>query len=44
LLWIDPVIEVPATPPAGAPGSGMVVPPYRSAGSNVRSKTNPCWS
>jgi filamentous hemagglutinin family protein len=37
-LWIEAVIETPAT------GSGSVVPPYRNAGSNVRSKANPCWS
>ena len=44
LLWIDSVIQVPVTPPTGAPRSGMVVPPYRTAGSNARFKTNPCWS
>ena len=31
LLWIGPVIEVPAPPPVRAPGSGRVAPPYLTA-------------
>ena len=44
LLWIDPVLEFPAIPAAGSPGSGTWVPPYRAAGTNARTQWTPCWS
>jgi filamentous hemagglutinin family protein len=44
LLWIDPIIDGSPTSPGGASSLDVLVPPYRTAGSTVRSRTNPCWS
>jgi len=44
LLWLDPVLEFPALPAAGAPSRGASVPRTRAAGANAMFHPPPCWS